>query len=227
LSLESKDALWARFCMGAPRRQRRSVKRYNIVKRLVDTLGSRKVTVGEAPGENKGKPRFSHCSLQKGRSRSEPFPVRPVPPHRGAWQGYRRSFQCALRTIKYPMSWPTSRKMSDALSQRRSYGLGIDDRRRALQGASHRIERNKAHDRRRGWKGRAGANAKSRLKPPDQENPIWPCTSSASLRSGPEPREWHYGQRRMKSRTYRSDTLPHQPATAEAEGTRLAPARRP
>ena len=30
---EWKDALWARFFMGAPRRQRRSVERYNIVKR--------------------------------------------------------------------------------------------------------------------------------------------------------------------------------------------------
>src|SRR3546814_1039671 len=29
LSSESKDALWARFCMGAPRRQRRSVERYS------------------------------------------------------------------------------------------------------------------------------------------------------------------------------------------------------
>jgi hypothetical protein len=30
---ESKDALWDRFYMGAPQRQRRSVERYNIVKR--------------------------------------------------------------------------------------------------------------------------------------------------------------------------------------------------
>ena len=37
-------------------------------------------------------------------------------------------------------------------------------------------------------------------------------TKSASFRSGPEPREWHYGQRRMKGRTYRSDTWPHQTA---------------
>ena len=37
-------------------------------------------------------------------------------------------------------------------------------------------------------------------------------TSSASYRSGPEPREWHYGQRHMISRTHRSDTWPHQPA---------------
>jgi hypothetical protein len=44
-----------------------------------------------------------------------------------------------------------------------------------------------------------------------------PTTSSASLRSGPEPREWHYGQRHRKGRTYRSDTWPHQPATAEAK----------
>ena len=33
LSTGWKDALWARFFMGAPRRQRRSVERYNIVKR--------------------------------------------------------------------------------------------------------------------------------------------------------------------------------------------------
>jgi IS5 family transposase len=33
LSSESKEALWARFFMGAPRRQRRSVERYSIVKR--------------------------------------------------------------------------------------------------------------------------------------------------------------------------------------------------
>jgi hypothetical protein len=33
LSSDSKDALWAKFCMGAPRRQRRSVERYSIVKR--------------------------------------------------------------------------------------------------------------------------------------------------------------------------------------------------
>jgi hypothetical protein len=33
LSGDSKDALWARFYMGAPRRQRRSVERYSIVKR--------------------------------------------------------------------------------------------------------------------------------------------------------------------------------------------------
>ena len=66
-------------------------------------------------------------------------------------------------------------------------------------------------------KRRTGANAQSRLKPPDQENPLGPCTSSASFRSGPEPREWHYGQRRMKGRTYRSDTWPHQPATANAQ----------
>ena len=32
-SLKWKEALWARFCMGAPPRQRRSVERYNIVKR--------------------------------------------------------------------------------------------------------------------------------------------------------------------------------------------------
>jgi hypothetical protein len=31
LSSESKEALWARFSMGAPRRRRRSVERYNIV----------------------------------------------------------------------------------------------------------------------------------------------------------------------------------------------------
>jgi hypothetical protein len=28
-----KDALWARYCTGAPARQRRSVERYSIVKR--------------------------------------------------------------------------------------------------------------------------------------------------------------------------------------------------
>ena len=33
LSSDSKDALWARFCTGAPRRLRRSVERYSIVKR--------------------------------------------------------------------------------------------------------------------------------------------------------------------------------------------------
>ena len=33
LSSDLKDALWARFFMGAPRRQRQSVERYNIVKR--------------------------------------------------------------------------------------------------------------------------------------------------------------------------------------------------
>ena len=33
LSSDSKDALWARFAMGAPQRQRRSVERYSIVKR--------------------------------------------------------------------------------------------------------------------------------------------------------------------------------------------------
>jgi len=33
LSSDSKDALWAKFCMGAPRRLRRSVERYSIVKR--------------------------------------------------------------------------------------------------------------------------------------------------------------------------------------------------
>lgn len=69
--------------------------------------------------------------------------------------------------------------------------------------------------RRRGWKGRTGANAQSRLIPPDQENPLGPCTSSASCRSGPETREWHYGQRQIKGRTYRSDTWPHQPADAK------------
>ncbi len=34
LSSESKDALWARFFTAAPRRLRRSVERYNIVKRV-------------------------------------------------------------------------------------------------------------------------------------------------------------------------------------------------
>jgi len=33
LSSDSKDALWDRFYTGAPRRQRRSVERYSIVKR--------------------------------------------------------------------------------------------------------------------------------------------------------------------------------------------------
>src|ERR1700733_5811075 len=33
LSSDSKDALWDRFYTGAPQRQRRSVERYNIVKR--------------------------------------------------------------------------------------------------------------------------------------------------------------------------------------------------
>jgi hypothetical protein len=33
LSLERKDALWAKFFTAAPRRQRRSVERYTIVKR--------------------------------------------------------------------------------------------------------------------------------------------------------------------------------------------------
>jgi hypothetical protein len=101
-------------------------------------------------------------------------------------------------------------------------GLGIDDTRRALQGAGHRIKRDKASGRRRGWKWRIGANAQSRLKPPDQENSLGPCTSSASFRSGPEPREWHYGRRHMKGRTYRSDTWPHQPATAKALRKALA-----
>jgi hypothetical protein len=32
-SSDSKDALWDRFYTGAPRRRRRSVERYNIVKR--------------------------------------------------------------------------------------------------------------------------------------------------------------------------------------------------
>jgi hypothetical protein len=32
-SIEWKEALWARFFMEAPRRQRRSVERYSIVKR--------------------------------------------------------------------------------------------------------------------------------------------------------------------------------------------------
>jgi hypothetical protein len=32
-AVESKDALWDNFYMGAPQRQRRSVERYNIVKR--------------------------------------------------------------------------------------------------------------------------------------------------------------------------------------------------
>jgi hypothetical protein len=32
-SHEFRDALWARFYTGAPRRQRRSVERYSIVKR--------------------------------------------------------------------------------------------------------------------------------------------------------------------------------------------------
>jgi hypothetical protein len=32
-SREWKDALWARFSTAAPQRQRRSVERYNIVKR--------------------------------------------------------------------------------------------------------------------------------------------------------------------------------------------------
>jgi len=66
---------------------------------------------------------------------------------------------------------------------------------------------------------RTGADAPSRLIPPDQENPLGPCTSSASLRSGPETREWHYGQRHMKGRTYRSDTWPYQPATAVLKET--------
>ena len=34
------------------------------------------------------------------------------------------------------------------------------------------------------------------------------------LTIGSETREWHCGQRHMKGRTYRSDTWPHQPATA-------------
>jgi hypothetical protein len=32
-SPEWKEALWAKFSMGAPQRQRRSVERYSIVKR--------------------------------------------------------------------------------------------------------------------------------------------------------------------------------------------------
>ncbi len=44
---------------------------------------------------------------------------------------------------------------------RRPDGLGADDRRRALQGAVHRINREKVSDRRRGWKGRTGADAKT------------------------------------------------------------------
>ena len=51
--------------------------------------------------------------------------------------------------------------------------------------------------------------------------------SSASFRSGPEPREWHYGQRHMKGRTYRSDTWPHQPATAERSKNPLPTESRP
>ena len=114
-----------------------------------------------------------------------------------------------------------------ARQQDRPNGLGIDDWRRALQGANRRIERDKARSRRRGWEGRTGANAQSRLKPPDQENPLGPCTSSASLRSGPETREWHYGQRHMKGRTYRSDTWPHQPADAKGSKNPLPTESRP
>ena len=40
----------------------------------------------------------------------------------------------------------------------------------------------------KGWEGQTGVNATSRLKPPDQENPYRPSTSSASLWSGPDTR---------------------------------------
>jgi hypothetical protein len=33
-SREWKEALWDRYCTGAPQRQRRSVERYSIVKRV-------------------------------------------------------------------------------------------------------------------------------------------------------------------------------------------------
>jgi hypothetical protein len=33
LSMRWKEALWDKFCTGAPQRRRRSVERYNIVKR--------------------------------------------------------------------------------------------------------------------------------------------------------------------------------------------------
>jgi len=48
-------------------------------------------------------------------------------------------------------------------------------------------------------------------EPPDEENPIGPWTWSASFRSGPKPREWHYGQRRMQGAP-----TGRQPATANA-----------
>jgi hypothetical protein len=44
LSSDSKDALWARFYMGAPQRQRRSVERYSIV-----MSGRRSQIKGSAP----------------------------------------------------------------------------------------------------------------------------------------------------------------------------------
>ena len=40
LSRESNDALWDKFCTAAPQRQRRSVDRYNIVKRAGGRLPS-------------------------------------------------------------------------------------------------------------------------------------------------------------------------------------------
>ncbi len=51
LSSDSKDALWAKFYMGAPRRLRRSVERYSIVKRaqraLAKPLGINPKTVAK------------------------------------------------------------------------------------------------------------------------------------------------------------------------------------
>jgi len=86
LSLGWKEALWDKFFMAAPRRQRRSVEQYKIVKR------TRSVTAYQKPrpiafrrsGVFEGASDADHCSRAAAGSPSRPlrkspaqFPIRP------------------------------------------------------------------------------------------------------------------------------------------------------
>lgn len=51
--------------------------------------------------------------------------------------------------------------------------------------------------------------------------------ASAFVATVAETRKWHYGQRPMKGRTYRSDTWPYQPADAKGSKNPLPTESRP
>jgi hypothetical protein len=100
LSRDSKDALWARFCAGAPRRQRRSVERYSRDKRALgrwpSALGSISLGINQKTARQVKGLDFSRRSADS--AEEAPF-IGPVRGGRGRGDRLPKAYPAAARRL--------------------------------------------------------------------------------------------------------------------------------